>query len=876
MPEADRYQFGPFTLQPARRLLTRDGTHVELGSRAMDVLLALVRRHGEVATKTDIMDEVWPGVIVEENNLTTQIATVRKALGESANSFIQTVPGRGYRFVAAVTTGETTPAAATPSGSAPTAAAPGLAAEPEPAAERHNLPLESSSFIGRQRELDDIRQRLATRALVTLVGAGGVGKTRVALKLASDMLDSFADGVLLLELAPLSEPHLVAEALCRLLGAPVTGDRPAEAMALAVLRQKRMLLVFDNCEHVLASAAALAAALLRHCPGIRILATSQEALGVAGEAVFPLPSLEVPTATGRVTAEIAMRSDSVRLFAERAADALGSFTLSDEDAPAVAVICRRLDGVPLATELAAARLRMLKPAEIAARLEDVFRLLTGGSRSALPRQQTLRATIDWSVSLLSPAEQTVLRRLSVFVDGTTLEGATAVAAGDGIDALDMFDLVSALVGKSLLVADTSGHTTRYRMLETTRQYAAEKLRHADDTTRRATMAAYMHAYFRRAEAAWPTTPTEAWVAQHGPEVKNLRAAIDWAFSQNDPALGIALVAQSGAISDEMSLQPDLQRWTSTALQFLTPATPKAEAAAILYLHTMGVKRLGTQTVPEERLRAITLFREAGDTLGLSRALRQTAIAGVIPGGDVTAQLAMLEEAAALLRPLAPHKDLATTLAHIGGAHFLAGNREASRRVSESALAMRRALGDRSGVLASSVNLAELIFLEGDVDGALRYAAEAETEARACNAVATLALILSNSAGYRLHAGDAAAAARCAREALALSRAIGQADLAAMCLEHLALVLALTGEPERAAAVLGFTQARFAATGQVREWLEQAEYDRLLVLLHAALPDNRLAGLLAEGAGWTAESVDATALRASVAAAPRPAPPVMVS
>jgi predicted ATPase/DNA-binding winged helix-turn-helix (wHTH) protein len=601
------YFFAEFCLNPARRVLTRDGTMVDLGSRAMDVLLALVRRRGEMATKSEIMAEVWPGVAVEENNLTTQIASVRRALGETGTTrFIQTVPGRGYRFVADVRVG---------SGMAE-ALPPLVMPPPEAVGERHNLPMESSSFIGRERELADIRARLSARPLVTLVGAGGVGKTRVALKLAGDVLNDYPDGVFLLELAPLTEPRLVAEALCRVLGVPATGDRPAESVAVSVLRQKRMLLVLDNCEHVLAAAAALAAVLLRNCPHLRLLATSREALGVPGEAVFPMPSLAVPAGQAGLTAAEALQSDAVRLFTERAADALGSFTLTDEDASAVAMICRRLDGVPLATELAAARLRMLKPTELASRLEKMFRLLTGGSRTALPRQQTLRATIDWSFSLLSEAEQVVLRRLSVFVDGCPLKGAVAVTAGADVLAEDVFDLVSALVAKSLVVADTTGQVTRFRMLETTRQYAAEKLVDAGEAGRRRDMAAFVLAHFRRAEAAWPTQATAPWLAQYGAEAENLRAAIEWAFGPDgDTALGVSLVAVSGAIAAEMSLHTDMRRWTEAALPHVREATPKVEAATVRYLHTMLIKRLGTETVPEERQLAIALVPRGGRRRG---------------------------------------------------------------------------------------------------------------------------------------------------------------------------------------------------------------------------------------------------------------------
>jgi predicted ATPase len=672
-------------------------------------------------------------------------------------------------------------------------------------------------------------------------------------------MDRFTDGVFLLELAPLTESRLVAEAACRLLGAPATGDRPAEDMVVSVLRTRNMLLVLDNCEHVLPGAASLASAILRHCPSMKILATSREALGLPGEGVFPMPSLPVPSSFGILTAAAAMQCDAVRLFTERAADALGSYTLTDADAQAVATICRRLDGVPLATELAAARLRMLKPSEIAARLENVFRLLTGGSRVALPRQQTLRATIDWSFSLLSTAEQIMLRRLSVFVDGCSLDGAVAVAGNDAIDDVEVLDLVSALVAKSLVVADTSGSVTRYRMLETTRQYAAEKLLEAGETNCRRTMASYLVDVFRAAEQTWPTQGTDAWLAAYGPETENLRAAIEWAFRAGEPALGVSLVAHAGAIAEEMTLQADLRRWTEAALPHLTQTTPKTEAATVLYLHSAQQKRLGVYEVPAERHQAIALFRESRDDVGLSRALRQTAVARAMPGEPVPEVLAMLDEAVALLRTRAPHKDLATALAHTGGVYFLYDNHAASRHFNEAALAMREALHDRSGVLASSVNLAELQFLDGDTPGALRYARQAEAEARARSALPTLALILSNTAGYLLQGDDSMAARHAASEALSLSRAIGQDYLAVMCLEHLALALALSGAAEPAAGLLGFTNAHYATSGQTREQLEQAGYDRLLARLAQSLPPEHLAALLQDGATWTQAAADTAAL-----------------
>ncbi len=837
--------FADYRLHPGQRALCRGESRIELGSRAMDVLIALIRRAGETASKSQIMADVWGTTKVEDNNLTTQIAALRRALGDTGRArVIQTVPGRGYRFAAEL--------------GAPAPARPGAAAR-QAESERGSLPLQSSSFIGRERELADIAARLQSRPLVSLVGAGGVGKTRAALKLASEMADGFADGVLLAELAPLTENARVAELLCRLLGVTVFQERTAQDSCVTMLRGRAMLLVLDNCEHVLEGAAALADALLRHCPGLRVLATSRQALGVAGEAVFLMPTLGVPRHEGALSADAAMRCDAVRLFAERAADALGSYTLSDEEAPIVAGICRQLDGVPLAVELAAARLRMLKPAEIAKRLEDVFRLLTGGSRTALPRQQTLRATIDWSFSLLGAAEQIVLARLSVFVDGCTAEGASAVAGGEGIEADEVFDLVGALVSKSLMVADVSGRATRYRMLETTRQYAAEKLGNAGARAR--LMAEYMLRVFTAAEESWPTTATDDWLATFSPETANFRRAIDWAFCRGgDPALGVSLVAQSRALTEEMSLEPDLARWTRMAAAHVGEATPPGEYARLLYLRTIPQKRLAPGDSAADRMDAIARFRALGDRPWLSRALKQMAIARAMPGPVSAEMLDTVSEAVALLADLAPHKDLASALGHTGALHFLAGDHDVSRRFNEQALAMRRALGDRSGALASAVNLAELLFMEGKVGLALNYAMQAEAEARQVRAQATLALILSNIAGYRLAVDDIAAGRAAAWEGLKLSRALGQDYLAVQCLEHLALALGLADDIARAARLLGYTQACYARAGQVRERQEQIGHDRLAALLVARLGGERMDELAAEGGQWRAEEADAVGLR----------------
>jgi non-specific serine/threonine protein kinase len=355
----------------------------------------------------------------------------------------------------------------------------------------NNLPLPVTSFIGREREIDEVKRLLATTRLLTLTGAGGCGKTRLALEVAADALGAYPDGVWLVELAALADPRsalvpaLVPWAVASAVGAR---ERPGSTVTDSLvdhLRTRTLLLVLDNCEHVVGAAAQLVDALLRSCPGLRILATSREALGSAGETTWRVPSLAAPprSAAGELPLEHLTRYEAVRLFVDRARAALPGFAVTDQSAPALAEICRRLDGIPLAIELAAARVRVFSVEQIAARLDDRFRLLTAGQRTAMPRRRTLRATVDWSYALLSEPERALLRRLSVFAGGWAFEAAEAVAAGDGIHPYAVLDLLAQLVDKSLVIAEELRGAVRYRLLETIRQYARDRLPEAGEAER---------------------------------------------------------------------------------------------------------------------------------------------------------------------------------------------------------------------------------------------------------------------------------------------------------------------------------------------------------------------------------------------------------
>ncbi len=454
--------FGSFRLLPVQRLLLSGDKALRLGSRALDILLALVERPGELVSKEELMARVWPDTFVEPANLTVHIAALRRALcdGRNGNRFLINIPGRGYRFVAPIHLSEELE----PS-------------HPEPIqVERlHNLPAPVTRLIGREDVVGGLSAHFSHDRFLTVVGPGGIGKTSVALAVADALTPNYRHGVWLIDLASIGNPLLVPTALASVLGLKTRAEIPFPGL-VASLQDKQMLLVVDNCEHVVAAAAGLAAEVLRGAPGVHILATSREPLRTEGERAYRLLPLEgPPAAIGIIRAEEALRFPAVQLFVERTAAALGEYVLSDADAPIVADICRKLDGIPLAIELAAARVDCFGIAGLAAQLDDPLRVLIGGSRTALPRQQTMRATLDWSYDLLTEAERMALRRLAIFADDFTLRAAGAVISDSTRASNQVMDQVSELVAKSLVASEMSDVEPRLRLLKTTRAYARAKL-----------------------------------------------------------------------------------------------------------------------------------------------------------------------------------------------------------------------------------------------------------------------------------------------------------------------------------------------------------------------------------------------------------------
>ncbi|MDA8350758.1 MAG: winged helix-turn-helix domain-containing protein, partial [Pseudomonadota bacterium] len=668
---ANCLEFGRFRLLIRQRELRSGDKPVVLGSRAFDVLLVLLEAHGDLVTKEELLARAWPGIVVEESNIQVQISALRKALGKDRN-LIVTVPLRGYRF-----TGEVRELSETDR-------ARSSAEAPSPPT---NLPAAMSDFIGREAELTTVHELLQHNRLVTLVGTGGIGKTRLALEAAREALAEFPEGVWLAELAPLTDPELVASAMHAALGLQSgTGRWTGERLA-AALRERKLLLVLDNCEHLIGAAAREAETLLAAAPQLRILATSQEPLGIEGECTLRLRPLEFPAEhiAGLASTQ---RHGAVRLFVARARAADPQFELNERNAATVAMICRRLDGIPLAIELAAARSAALGIDGLAQRLDLRFHVLTGGRRTALPRHQTLRATLDWSHRLLAEPDRIVLRRLAVFAGSFTLEAAGQVVADAALPEWEVVSRIAELVDKSLVVADTSGSQRRYRLLETTHAYAMEKLA---DSGEFGPLARLHSRYFRdllhAAHLVWEQTPSVEWLEKVGPEIDNVRVALDWAFgADGDVQIGVELAASSYLLWYLLSLMPEGRSRLERATAALSGATPRSLEARLWF----GYGFLSTgeprgRAVPALR-RTVALLRESGEPLDLARALAFYGL-NLARTGALEEGLEALQESRRMLSAGAQPKSFALCLTNLGIAHTVAGQYEAARARLDEALAV---------------------------------------------------------------------------------------------------------------------------------------------------------------------------------------------
>ncbi|HKU81113.1 MAG TPA: adenylate/guanylate cyclase domain-containing protein, partial [Candidatus Tumulicola sp.] len=506
----------------------------------------------------------------------------------------------------------------------------------------NNLPVQLTSFVGREAELSELKALLQHERLVTLVGTGGSGKTRCALQIAAESLDAFADGAWLVELAPIADASLAAAAIGEALNLQLAPNRPALDSVVAYCRRKSLLVVMDNCEHLLAEVRGIVSAILQQCPDARILATSRESFNLPGERAFRMPSLPVPPVLASMAADDALKYAAAALFATRAVSADSRFAVTDENAAVVAEICRRLDGIPFAIELAAARVKVLSPKQLSQKLDERFRLLTGGNPMALPRQQTMRALIDWSYDLLSDAERALFRKLAIFAGGFTLEIATATCATEELDELAILDILASLVDKSLVSADASDEATRYSLLESTRQYAREKLAESGEYSAVARAhAVAMLAFAERLEANHPGD--REWNARAEPELDNWRTALDWAFGEGgDVLLGQRLASTLGRAWSNLAPSEGRRR-IGEAIGKIDAATPP-DVVADLHLaeaQICGVLGLHKACL-DAALVALERYEALGDRLGVAKARRHAGRALVF-AGDAAGE-ALLREA----------------------------------------------------------------------------------------------------------------------------------------------------------------------------------------------------------------------------------------
>jgi len=752
----ETFVFGSFRLIPAQRLLLDDGKPLRLGSRALDILITLVEGAGETINKDRLIARAWPDTVVDEGALRVHVAALRKALGDgrAGRRYITNNPGRGYTFVAPVTREHQHSAPATPDG--------GTAA--------HNLPVPLTRIVGRDDIIAALAAQLAQSRLLTIVGPGGIGKTTVAVAVVEAVTSAYADGVWFVGLAPVPDPDLVPSAVSTVLGISPSGPNPVSGLA-AWLRDKQALIVLDSCEHVTGAVAPLAEAVLKAAPQVRILVTSREPLRAEGEWLHRLASLKLPPDSVDLSAAEALRYPAVQLFNERARAAVDGFTFDDTEASSVLEICRRLDGVPLALELAAARIDVLGVRELAAHLDDRFRVLTSGRRTALPRHQTLGATLDWSYQLLSEAERMALRRLAVFAGDFPLEAAVAVAAD--MAPSEIVDHIGSLVAKSLVAADVRGELPRYRLLDTTRLYSREKLKSSSELPQVARRhAEYYLAVFAHADAESESRPQPEWLAIYGRHLDNVRAGLDWAFSpEGDPQIGIALTVAVVPLWVQLSLLGECRERVERALAGLDSADAATARPRMALSYALGWSLMyGVGRAREAGpawATTLELAERLDDTVYRLRALWGLCI-DQFNNGELRAALEFARRYADLAAHSNDAIDLMMADRLLATAQHYFGDQRAARHHIDRALAQLAALAQQPQIVRVRFEMrvsthyfqARILWLQGFAEQALRVVEHNIEEGNAVGQALSFCSVLGQGAcPIAFWAGDLDAAER---------------------------------------------------------------------------------------------------------------------
>ena len=797
----ERYRFGPFELQPDNRRLLKDGVTISLRPRAFDLLAALVDRAGHLVTKDELLDQVWPKMVVEEAALHVQVSALRKVLGADA---ITTVSGRGYQFTLPVTKGD---------GEANHASKP-----------KHNLSYQLTSFVGREQEIAQLEDLVTANRLVTLTGTGGAGKTRLAIEVASRLIDAFADGVWLVELAALSDPRLVPQAVAQALALPEQPARPVLETLGNYLASKKLMLVLDNVEHLLEGCVQFVDLVLRRSPHVAMLVTSRERLGISGDLTYRVPSLTVPRSGDNVAPDALLAYEGVRLFVDRARLLRPDFSVTAENAASLASICYGLDGIPLAIELAAPRLRSMSIEELNQRLDQRFALLTGGSRTALPRHRTLRSTIDWSHDLLTDVEQAMLRRVSVFAGGWTLAAAEHVCTGDGIEKSDTIGLLTSLADKNLILTEEHKGATRYRMLETIRQYALDRLRETDEEAR------WRNRHFgwvlELAEESFkPLTGPDQnlWLDRMAPELDNFRAALRWAIEHKLP--------------DAFRMAPNLSRW--------------------------WVKRAHLTEAREWFSRLLDII--PGDQAKRDRGRALSAVGNMaMYQGDHDEAGRLFRESLALSRELGDARRSAYTQTNLALLASVSGQYAEAEPLLVECATLARTLDDAALLAVNLGNLAIVVHARGDGDRAARLFEESLTLARDVGNGFLTSEVLSARSRAECKDGNLESAEASLIESLTIAGDLNHPDAATQALEGFAELAVAKHAPKRAATILGTAGRLREETGLALSVHEDREHKRVAAAARAALGDAAFDQAWREGSAMGLEEAVRYALNDQVA------------
>jgi predicted ATPase/DNA-binding winged helix-turn-helix (wHTH) protein len=878
------YEFGRFRIDAEERLLFCDGERQKLTSKAFDTLVVLIENQGRLLAKDELMSQVWPDSFVEDNNLAQCISLLRRVLGEdpSGRDYIETVPRHGYRFSAEVRAFADESDAAekeaeeTADGSPEVeiveesssqqtmSATPGAASLDSHDAESYqtNLPVPLTPFIGRKSEMAAV-ERLLRREdvrLLTLTGPGGTGKSRLALKVADNLKGEFPDGVFFIALEPITDPNLVTSVIAQTLGVKESGDVSLAEALKKYLKHKRMLLILDNFEHVTA-AAPLVSNLLMAAPNITLLVTSRAALHLSGEHEFQVPPLRLPDLESLPPVSELLDCSAVALFAQRAMAAKSDFLLTDKNARAIAEICTRLDGLPLAIELAAARIKLLPPQAMLVRLESPFKLLTGGARDVPARQRTMRETIAWSYELLEKPEQSLFRRLSVFIGGFTLEAAEA--ACDALDdcGVDIHDGVASLVDKSLLQQmEQVGGESRFVMLETIKEYGLECLKaEGEREIFRQRHASYFLQLAERAEPELGGTQQSLWIAALELEHDNFRAALQWALEERQAETAMRL---AGALWWFWYLHGHYREgraWLNKVL--LEGSNQRTLPRCKALIGAGGLAFLQCEYSSSEKLlnEGLKLARELWDHESIATSLQLLGSVAREQGAYYRA-IKLHEGSLGIWRELDNKRGVARSLNYIGFASWLHGNFDKTAMVCEQALGLFRALGDKEGIVWSLLNLAAVMYYREEYEQAVLLCQESAKLSREIGYKEGIAWSLNIWGNVARRQEQFGPGKIMLRESLGLHYELQDRWRVASVLESVGGIAFELKEAERSVRLFGAAENLRASVGTPLPPVEQEDRDRYLKLARAALGEEKFTQLWLEGRSMPVEQVIASALK----------------